>query len=304
MVEEGDNCNQTIKIQNRLAEYVNGVDVRGTDSKSLPQIAGLVDSINSSEVYATFVPKVPEPEVAPEPVVVKEEVPEPAQQEVRKDSEDVAEKQNRKDSEAQQDLFMQEDDSDDEDADSPAEKPIEEQKAVEKTAEKQPLQEKSKNGAHGENVQKEEPKKQVEDSDEEEWHNTSSRPKPYEQRGEFRGGRGNRGRGGRGNYRGGKPRDGERRDGETRDGERGDRRGGRGGRGGNKDGENNYRGRGDRENRGGRGRGGRGRGGYNKEGGVLRRGTENEKPADGEAKPLKEVGTMDSQPKQAEAAQE
>merc|ERR1712183_559926 len=291
VVRGANNDDHQQYVQRTFREYVEQNDVRGTDNRSMPEMASLVDEVLRNTAFANFVPKAPVVVVKSEPVVVVQEQPQVVEVKVesRKQSEREAA---RKDSEAQQQLFM-EDDSEEEN--EVREEPVAEVQVsvtvTEQVEVKAPVEEK-----------KPEKKRSNEDDDEEEWHTAARGGRQNEgyQNPNYRGnnrGRGGRGRGGNNRGRGGKdgerrerkvdengnPIEGERRkfDGEKRPYTRGD----------------GERGRGDR-GRGGRGRGGRGR--YNKDG--ERRPFDGEKKAyrkqntDGtpvEGAPLKEVGTLD-----------
>merc|ERR1712072_491947 len=278
-------------VQRTFREYVEQNDVRGTDNRSMPEMANLVDEVLGNSAFAHFVPKAPVVVVKSEPVVVVQEQPQVVEVKVesRKQSEREAA---RKDSEAQQQLFM-EDDSEEENEVKEEPVPVVQAKVTvtEQVDNQAPVEEKKPE------------KKSNEDDDEEEWHTAARGGRQYDgaQNPNYRGN--NRGRGGRGRgaNRGGFKKDGERRppkldeNGNPIEGERRERKFG---------GEKRPYTRGDGERgrvergRGGRGRGGRGR--YNKDG--ERRPYDGEKKAyrkqntDGtpvEGAPLKEVGTLD-----------
>merc|ERR1712170_215953 len=250
-------------VQTVFRNYVEGNEVRGTDSRSMPEMAALVDEVLRNTAFANFVPKAPVVVVESEPVVE-------VKVESRKQSDIEAA---RKESMQQQNMFMEDDSEDEQEVREEQPKVVQANVTVTEQVESQaPVEEK-----------KQEKKAEVDD-DEDEWH-TAARAGRQQYDGNnpnYRGNnRGGRGRGGRGGNRGGYKKDGERRErkvdengnpieGERRkfDGDRrpNTRRDGRG-RGYNKDGK-------------GRGRGGRGRG-YNKDG----------KPYDGERKPYRKQNT-------------
>jgi len=286
-------------VQTVFRNYVEGNEVRGTDSRSMPEMAALVDEVLRNTAFANFVPKAPVVVVESEPVVVVQEQQQVVEVKVesRKQSDIEAA---RKESMQQQNMFMEDDSEDEQEVREEQPKVVQANVTVTEQVESQaPVEEKKQE------------KKAEGDDDEDEWH-TAARAGRQQYDGNnpnYRGNnRGGRGRGGRGGNRGGYKKDGERRErkvdenGNPIEGERrkfdGDRRPNTRG-----DGE---RGRGNRDGRG-RGRGGRGRG-YNKDG----------KPYDGERKPyrkqntdgtpaegapLKEVGTLDQPPAKVETTE-
>jgi len=289
VVREVNNDDHQQIVQKLFTDYVEQNDVRGTNNKSMPEMADLVDEVLRNTAFANFVPKAPVVVVKSEPVVVVQEQPQVVEVKVesRKQSEIEAA---RKDSAAQQQLFMEESDDEEQEAKEEPVPVVQANTTVTEQVESQaPVEEKKPE------------KKSNEDDDDEEWHTAARGGRQHDgnHNPNFRGN--NRGRGGRdrGNNRGGFKRDGERKerkldengnpiegerrkfDGEKRPFTRGDGERGRGERG-----------------RGGRGRGGRGR--FNKDG--ERRQFDGEKkpyrkqntdgtPAEGA--PLKEVGTLD-----------
>jgi len=312
----GENQNRWTASQELLFNFVARTPVATSSGKPLVDICDLVDSVVNSTHFDKFVPVEEKPVVVPEPV---------QQESARKQSEKIMTR-SRKESEAQQDVFMAEDDSS-EDEPAPAEKSRQNGVQESKIAESKTEEPKTTDAAKEPKA----PRKQVEkapakrkgehggdlDSEDDEWITTTRGTKPYA--GGERGGRGRggRGRGGRGYYRG---KDGERVEraerGPRKEGEEGERRwnkdgykprgdGERGGRDGERGGE---RGRGER--------GGRGRGGYrgkkpwttgqDGERRNFTKGTnEGDKPQSGEGQaPLKEIGTLEQAPAKVEVQKE
>lgn len=307
----GENTNRWTASQDLLFNFVARTPVATSSGKPLVELCDLVDSVVNSAHFDKFVPAEEKPVSVPEPV----------QESPKKMSEHaVVMTRSRKESEAQQDVFMAEDD------DSEDEEMVVVPTHAQRGADVKVTETKPKDSQAEAAKEPRAPKKQVEkapakrkgefggdlDSDDEEWIQNTRTAKPYGgERGRGERGRGGRGRGGdrggRGHYRG---KDGERLErGPRKEGEEGERKPW------TKDG---YRPRGDGERggrdgeRGGRGRGERGRGGYKGkkpwttgEGGERRNFTktnEGDKPQAGEGQaPLKEIGTNEQAPAKVEA---